>query len=112
MGEQSKLQMMTRKPTHPGEILREEFLPDYGISVAQLASRLSVSRQTANELVHERRSVSADMALRLARLFGTTPEYWANMQRNVDLWDSLAENRESIAKIVPLPALQDDALEG
>lgn len=112
MGEQSKLQVMTRKPTHPGEMLREKFMFDYGISVAQLALRLGVSRQTANELVHERRSVSAEMALRLARLFGTTPEYWASMQSSVDLWDSLERNRKAIADIVPLPVPQDDALEG
>jgi addiction module HigA family antidote len=85
------LLVVGRRPTHPGEILREEFLPDYGLSVAQFAERLGVSRQSANELVHERRSVSASMALRLGRLFGTTAQYWLSMQRNVDLWDSLDE---------------------
>ena len=94
--------IIERKPTHPGEILREEFMPDFGLSVAGLAKRLLVSRQTANELVHERRSVSPEMALRLGRLFGTTPQYWLNLQRNVDIWNSLDLERESIEAIEPL----------
>ncbi len=98
------MQVMTRKPTHPGEILREEFMPDFGLTVAQLAQHLKVSRQTANKLVHERRSVSADMAWRLGRLFGTTPQYWLNFQRNIDLWDSLDVRREEIESIEPLAA--------
>lgn len=95
---------VTRRPTHPGEMLREEFMPDFGLSVAALAKHLAVSRQTANELVHERRAVSPEMALRLARVFNTTPQYWMNMQRNVDLWDSLDANEESINQAQPLAA--------
>lgn len=95
--------LISRKPTHPGEMLREEFMPDYGLSVAQLAARLGVARQTINELVRERRGVSADMALRLGRLFGTSPEYWANLQRNVDLWNSLDLHRDELEAIEPLP---------
>lgn len=98
--------LISRKPTHPGEILREEFMPDYGLSVSQLAARLAVSRQSVNELVHERRAVSPDMALRLGRLFGTTPRYWLNLQRSVDLWDSLELNHVAIEKIEPLPLVE------
>ena len=98
------MQTMTRKPTHPGEILREEFLPDFGLSVAQLASKIGVSRQTANELVHERRALSPDMALRLSRLFGTTLRYWLNFQCNYDLWEALDLNREAIEAVEPLEA--------
>ena len=58
------------RPVHPGEMLREDFLPDYGLSVTSLARALRVSRQTVNELLRERRAVSPQMALRLARLFG------------------------------------------
>ena len=76
---------MKRRPTHPGEILREDFLPDYGLSVAALAEAVGVSRQSINELLRERRAVSAEMALRLARLFGNAPEFWLNLQRTVDL---------------------------
>lgn len=95
-------QVMTRKPTHPGEMLREEFMVELGISVAQLAGMLGVSRQTVNELVHERRGLSPDMALRLGRLLGTTPQFWMNLQRNVDLWESLDLNRQAIEDIRPL----------
>lgn len=96
--------LVARKPTHPGEMLREEFLPDFGLSVAQLAERLGVTRQSANALVRERRAVSPEMALRLARVFGTTPHYWLGMQRNVDLWDSLDLHAEEIGALEPLEA--------
>ncbi len=63
-------------PTHPGEMLREDFMPDYNLSTTGLAEKLGVSRQTVNELLLERRAVSPAMALRLSRLFGNTPEFW------------------------------------
>lgn len=69
-------------------MLREEFLPEYALSVTALAEAAGVSRQSMNELSRERRAVSPEMALRLGKLFGTTPEYWLNLQRNVDLWDA------------------------
>ena len=95
-------QIMSRKPTHPGEILREEFMAEMGISVAQLAEMLGVSRQTVNELVHERRGLSPDMALRLGKLFDMSPQSWMNLQRNNDLWESFGLCRESIEEIKPL----------
>jgi len=73
------------KPTHPGEMLREDFLPDYDLTVRGLAESLGVSRQSVNELLRERRAVSPEMALRLARLFGNSPEFWLNAQQSVDL---------------------------
>ena len=76
----------TRKPTHPGAILREDILPELSMSQAELARRLGVSRLTVSELVHEKRALSADMAMRLARLLDTTPESWLAMQQAVDLW--------------------------
>ena len=79
-----------RRPTHPGEMLREDFLPDYGLTVAALAESLGVSRQSINELLRERRSISPEMALRLGRLFGNSPEFWLNAQRTVDLWNAAA----------------------
>ena len=96
-------QIMTRRPTHPGEVLREEFMAEYGLSVAKLAKLISVSRQSVNELVHERRAVSPDMALRLGKLFGVSPQSWLNLQRNVDLWNSLELNHAVIDSIEPLP---------
>lgn len=94
--------IISREPIHPGELLREEYMAELGLSVAGLAERLGVSRQTVNEIVREKRSLSPDMCLRLARLFGTTPQFWMNMQEKVDLWDSLALHREEIEAIEPL----------
>lgn len=93
-----------RRPTHPGEMLREDFLPDYQLSVSKLATSLGVSRQSVNELLRERRAVSPEMALRLARLFGNSPEFWLNAQRAVDLWDAAEAIREDVARIRPLDA--------
>jgi addiction module HigA family antidote len=93
---------LERRPIHPGEMLREDFLPEYDLSVSALAEALGVSRQSVNELLRERRAVSPDMALRLARLFGTSPEFWLNLQRNVDLWDAARSLKREIASIRPL----------
>ena len=92
------------KPTHPGEMLREDFMTDYNLTIAGLAEKLEVSRQTVNELINERRSLSPAMALRLARLFGNTPEFWINAQRAVDLWIAERENKKALGKIRPLQA--------
>jgi addiction module HigA family antidote len=93
---------MKRRPTHPGEVLREDFLPDYGLTVVGLAKALGVSRQTVNELLRERRAVSPEMALRLSRLFGNSPELWLNLQRAVDLWDADQAIRSDVRRIKPL----------
>lgn len=90
------------RPTHPGEMLREDFLPEYGLSVSGLAAALGVSRQTVNELLRERRAVSSEMALRLARLFGNSPEFWLNAQRAVDLWDAARAVKNDVERIKPL----------
>jgi len=95
---------MKRRPTHPGEMLREDYLPDYGLSVSELANAVGVSRQSINELLRERRAVSPEMALRLARLFGNTPEFWLNGQRAVDLWDAAEAIKEDVSRIRPLSA--------
>ena len=92
------------RPTHPGEILREDFLPDYMLTVSSFAKALGVSRQTVNELLRERRAVSPEMALRLSRLFGNTPEFWLNAQRAVDLWDAARNIKSKIERISPLNA--------
>jgi addiction module HigA family antidote len=95
---------MKRRPTHPGEMLREDFLPDYGLTVANLAAKLDVSRQSVNELLRERRSVSPEMALRLARLFGNSPEFWLNAQSTVDIWDAAKAIEKDVRRIKPLNA--------
>lgn len=95
---------MKRRPTHPGEMLREDFLPDYGLSVSALAQAIGVSRQSVNELLRERRSLSPEMALRLSRLFGNTPEFWLNAQRAIDLWEAAETLKDDVARIRPLDA--------
>ena len=90
------------RPTYPGEMLREDFLPDYGLTVSGLADALGVSRQTVNELLRERRAVSPKMALRLSRLFGNSPEFWLNAQRAVDLWDAAQAIGTDVECIKPL----------
>ncbi len=80
--------MMAKKlmdPIHPGEILMEEFLEPLGISQYRLAKDISVSPRRINEIVHGKRSITADTALRLARFFGTTERFWLNLQVRYDL---------------------------
>ena len=93
---------MNRRPTHPGEMLREDYLPDFGLTATSLAEAIGVSRQSVNELLRERRSVSPSMALRLAKLFGNTPEFWLNAQRAVDLWDTAQLIEEDVTRIQTL----------
>jgi antitoxin HigA-1 len=93
---------LERRPTHPGEFLREDFLPDYGLTVSGLATALGVSRQSVNELLRERRAVSPQMALRLSRLFGNTPEFWLNLQRAVDLWEAENAIKDDVQQIRPM----------
>ncbi len=72
-------------PVHPGKILRDEFLRPLGISAYELANAIKVPRSRANDIVLGRRAISTDSALRLARYFGTTPDFWINLQVRYDL---------------------------
>ena len=78
---------MTAKlpPVHPGEVLLEEFLEPTGLSQYRLAKDINVPPRRINEIVHGKRAVSADTALRLACFFGTTPRFWLNLQAQYDL---------------------------
>ena len=71
-------------PTHPGEMLREDFMPDSGLTVSSLAGALGVSRQSINELLRGRRALSPTMALRLARLFGNSAQFWLQAQQALE----------------------------
>ncbi len=93
-----------RKPTHPGEILREDMLPALGMTQTRLAERLGVSRLSVSELLHGKRALSADMAMRIARLTSTTPESWLRMQEALDLWE-LEKNSKRYRHIEPVASL-------
>jgi addiction module HigA family antidote len=94
----------TVRPIHPGEMLKEDFLPDYDMTASSFAAALGVSRQTVNELLNERRSITPVMALSLSRLFGNTPQFWLNAQAAVDLWEARRSNRTRLSRIRPLTA--------
>jgi len=92
-----------RRPTHPGAILREDVLPALKMSQTEFADLLRVSRVTVSELLHEKRSLSAEMAVRIGTLLKTTPESWLRMQVSVDLWE-VAQQPAKLAAVKPLPA--------
>lgn len=92
-----------RKPTHPGEVLREDVLPALDMTQAELARRLGISRLSVSELLLEKRAMSADMAVRVAKLTDTTPESWLRMQEAVDLW-ALGRDPKRYQHIEPIAA--------
>ena len=95
-----------RRPTHPGAILREDVLPEAGINQARLAETLNVSRRTVNEILNERRPVTTDMAQRLARAFGTTPEFWLRLQQAVDIWETFEARKSEYTRIKQIAAVK------
>lgn len=95
-----------RRPTHPGELLREDVLPGMGVSQSKLAELLGVSRLTVSQLMHEHRALSPDMAMRLEKLLGTSAESWLRMQEAVDLWEARQqpERFATIKRLQPMSA--------
>lgn len=93
------------RPTHPGVFIREDILEEFDLTQEALAQRLGVSRRSVNQLVNGRRSVTADMALRLGKFTNTSPQLWLNLQAAVDLWDArqTAVSLEPIEPIIPQP---------
>lgn len=91
-----------RRPTHPGAVLREDILPALGLTQGQFAEHMGVSRLTVSELVHEKRGLSAEIAVRLAMVLRTTPETWMRMQQAVDLWEA-QQDAGKFEKVRPLP---------
>jgi antitoxin HigA-1 len=87
MEKQHSLRNPKRKPTHPGAILREDVLPALRITQAEFAQRLGVSRLTVSEVLHEKRQVSVDMAIRLGKLLGNGAGLWLRMQQALDVWE-------------------------
>ena len=96
-------QKRTIPPTHPGAMLREDFLPDYALTADSLANELGESRQTIRELLQEQCAVSSIMALKLSRLFRNSPEFWLRAQHARDLWELEQQYRDELAQIEPLP---------
>jgi addiction module HigA family antidote len=92
--------MTKLKPIHPGEILREEFLVPFDLNANKLAIRLRVPSPTIYQIIKEERGISPEMALRLARFFRTTPEFWVNLQAHYDLSLSKQEAEERIERDV------------
>ena len=85
-----------RAPTHPGVILEEEFLEPLGMTQVALAKRMAVPIQRINTIVTGKRGVTADTALLLAEVFGTSPEFWMNLQKRVDLWEAKKERAKKV----------------
>lgn len=96
--------MTTRKPVGIGEMLREEFMEPLGLTQSRLAEAMGVQRKHVNELCTGRRSITADTALMLARVFGNSADFWLNLQRRIDLWEALhsPERRQRIERARPL----------
>lgn len=96
------MRKMTRKPTHPGELIKADYMETLNLTVTALATYLGISRKTLSMIINERASVTPDMALRLSRAFSTSPELWLNMQKTYDLW--IAEHEQTgwhEVKLVP-----------
>ena len=96
--------MTRRKPAPVSEILIEELMKPMGLTQAVLAEAMGVQRSQVNELCNDRRNVTAATALILARVFGTSPDFWLNLQRRNDLWDALhdPDKRRRIDRARPL----------
>ena len=93
-----------RAPTSPGEILLHEFIEPMNLTQADVARAIGVPYQRLNEVVRGARSVSVETALRLAKLFGTSPDFWLNLQQAVDLHRVQREEAEALAAIEPVTA--------
>lgn len=91
-----------RAPIHPGELLREEFLPELGLSAAELAARLRLPDATVEALLAEETGVTPDLALRLGRLFSQTPAFWIKAQLACDWYVALKAAVDDLTEIVPL----------
>ncbi|MCG7298533.1 HigA family addiction module antitoxin [Brevibacterium sp. ACRRH] len=96
---------MTEKlyaPIHPGEVLMEDFIEGFGITQNKLAVSIGVPPRRINEIVHGKRGITADTAIRLARYFGTSEEFWMNLQSNYELRIERRALQDTIATISPL----------
>lgn len=93
---------LKRIPTHPGEILKEDFVIPLSLTQTQLAKDLKTTFRTINEIINAKRGISAEMALKLARYFGTSPDVWLNLQADYDLYKAKLKSKKIIDEITPL----------
>ena len=95
-------------PVHPGEIMREDILPETGLSVTAAAKALGISRQMLHEILAERRPLSAVMCLKVARLFGSSPELWMRLQATYDLKRAAQDRKvmQGVLRIVPVKQVE------
>lgn len=93
---------MSREPSHPGEVLFSVFFPKLGISQSKFAELLKVREQTIIDLKKKRRGLSSLMALKLGKLFGTSPDVWIGLQEQYDLWHTYQEKKEEVDGIEKL----------
>jgi len=100
-----------RRPAHPGEILKYEYLEPLGMSGSQISASLGISMGSMNRIVRGEDSVTSDTAFRLARFFGTSAEFWLNLQRNVDMWDTHQVHCHEYEKIFPFSGHHQDKCE-
>jgi antitoxin HigA-1 len=92
-----------RPPTHPGEMLLEEFIKPLGITQSALALRLGISFPRLNEIIHGKRALTPDTALRLARVLGMSADFWLGLQSDWDLWHAMrGSNAAEISQLAPL----------
>ena len=88
------MRKMKRQPTHPGVIIKADYLEPLHLTVTDMANKLGVSRKTLSKIINEGGAITPDMALRLARAFDTSPDLWLNLQKNYDLWHAEHGSKE------------------
>lgn len=92
---------LKRTPTHPGQILKEEFLAELEITQTHLATALGTTFRTINEIINEKRSISTEMAIKLSKFFGTSVELWLNLQNQFDVYKTYNKKKELIERVRP-----------
>jgi addiction module HigA family antidote len=102
------MNLTERKPFTPGEILMEEFMQPYKLTQDALAKHIHVARRRVNEIINGKRAITPDTALRLAKLFNMSPEYWLNLQTKLDLWEEL-HNKKMLKDLKNIRTLSDAA---
>lgn len=92
-------------PSHPGEILREDFINERGLTITEVAKGLGMARANLSAIVNERAGISPELAVKLSVAFGNTPQFWSNLQTNYELWHAeRTVNRDLIQQFTPRQA--------